>query len=320
MWPTNKRFPHHYLFIGGLGCLVFLVSTILGPVCQLNPFYNWYYLFAWWPYILVAETILAVRGNSLLFNQTGRFFLYGLFSVLIWLVFEAFNFRLQNWHYLNVPSSIWIRWTGYFLSFASVLPGLIVTRKLLHITGLDRIRPKSRPSMAVIERALPWSILLGSLFLILPIIWPRYFFPVIWVSFLLILEPILYRYQVPSLLRKISYGDWSELFGWLYSGALCGFLWETWNYWAGSKWYYTIPYVGQFKVFEMPILGFLGFPPFALQSLVMARLFFVLKNRYKSKTDNLPGQYILFVLIIVGYIACLFWGIDMFTVVSYKNS
>ncbi len=313
---TNKRFSEYYILIGIFGCLVFLVSTILGPVCQINPFYNWYYLFAWWPYILVAETVLAVRGDSLLFNQTRRFFLYGLFSVLIWLVFEALNFRLQNWHYLNVPSSVWIRWPGYFLSFASVLPGLIVTRKLLHLIGLDKISPKSRVPMASIERLLPWSVLFGVVMLIVPIIWPSYFFPLVWGSFLFLLEPILYRNQAPSLLRRISYGDWSEIFGWLYSGALCGFLWETWNYWAGSKWYYTVPFVGQFKVFEMPILGFLGFPPFALESLVMARMFFFLKNRYQSRALHFTGLYRLVILLFFAYILVVFWGIDMFTIVS----
>jgi hypothetical protein len=45
---------------------------------------------------------------------------------------------------------------------------------------------------------------------------------------------------------------------------MCGFFWEFWNYFAIVKWKYNIPYVGFLKIFEMPILGYLGYIPFAL--------------------------------------------------------
>ena len=50
----------------------------------------------------------------------------------------------------------------------------------------------------------------------------------------------------------------------LASGLVCGLLWEFFNYWAGGKWKYTVPWPAGPKLFEMPWLGFLGFPPFAL--------------------------------------------------------
>jgi hypothetical protein len=114
----------------------------------------------------------------------------------------------------------------------------------------------------------------------------------------------------------VSFGDWSEVFGWLYAGALCGVLWETWNYWAGSKWYYTIPFVGYFKIFEMPILGFLGFPPFALQCLVMARMFIFLKKRHQSGMWHFPGGSLVFIALVSVFILATFWGLDTYTVVS----
>jgi hypothetical protein len=55
----------------------------------------------------------------------------------------------------------------------------------------------------------------------------------------------------------------------LTSGALCGVLWEFWNYWALTRWTYSVPYVSHLKVFEMPALGYLGFPPFALECYAM---------------------------------------------------
>jgi hypothetical protein len=40
---------------------------------------------------------------------------------------------------------------------------------------------------------------------------------------------------------------------------------------AGSKWIYTVPGFEELKLFEMPLLGFLGFPPFALECFVIYR-------------------------------------------------
>jgi hypothetical protein len=47
-------------------------------------------------------------------------------------------------------------------------------------------------------------------------------------------------------------------------------LWEFWNYWAVSRWTYTVPYqLFGWKVFEMPALGYLGYPPFAVECWAM---------------------------------------------------
>ena len=51
----------------------------------------------------------------------------------------------------------------------------------------------------------------------------------------------------------------------LAGGGVCGLLWEFWNYWAATKWSYTVPYLGDIKIFEMPVLGYFGFPPFAVE-------------------------------------------------------
>ena len=40
--------------------------------------------------------------------------------------------------------------------------------------------------------------------------------------------------------------------------------WEMWNFYSLPKWTYVIPYVGFWKVFEMPLLGYLGYPFFGI--------------------------------------------------------
>ena len=43
---------------------------------------------------------------------------------------------------------------------------------------------------------------------------------------------------------------------------VCGFFWGMWNYYSYAKWVYAIPHVQRFRVFEMPVLGYVGYLPF----------------------------------------------------------
>jgi hypothetical protein len=43
-----------------------------------------------------------------------------------------------------------------------------------------------------------------------------------------------------------------------------GFWWEFWNFYSMPKWIYTIPYVDFWRIFEMPLLGYGGYPFFGL--------------------------------------------------------
>ena len=38
---------------------------------------------------------------------------------------------------------------------------------------------------------------------------------------------------------------------------------------ASARWRYTVPFLGAAKVYEMPVLGFLGFAPFALAAFAL---------------------------------------------------
>ncbi|MCP4540502.1 MAG: hypothetical protein GY832_25475 [Chloroflexi bacterium] len=60
----------------------------------------------------------------------------------------------------------------------------------------------------------------------------------------------------------------------LAAGMITGFLREFWNYWAAAGWRYTVPWPLDFGVyyFRMPMLGLLGFPPFAWEAWAMYQL------------------------------------------------
>ena len=75
------------------------------------------------------------------------------------------------------------------------------------------------------------------------------------------------RFGLASM-TAIGARDWRRLLSLLASGLSVAFF-GVWNYWALTKWTYTVPYLGDIKIFEMPVLGYLGFPPFAIECWAM---------------------------------------------------
>jgi hypothetical protein len=302
----------------GASLIVFMGASF-GMSLDVEPFYTWYYLFAWWPFIIMLESALFLGGGySLLWEKPREFLLLLPLSVTIWLVFEAYNFRLENWHYVSLPRSAPLRWAGYLLSYASVLPGIFVVMRLFEFTGLwedGSVRPLRRPGRLV------WPLLfLGAACALLPLLQPRYFFPLVWGAFIFLLEPWLYSEKGRrSLLRMWERGSLRQFQLLLLAGLVCGLLWELWNFWAGAKWVYSVPFVGFFKVFEMPVLGFLGFPPFAVECYVMAGAF----ELFRQKVGNLPGArgrlvWALVIPAVAAFDVWVMYGIDRFTVLSFR--
>ena len=138
---------------------------------------------------------------------------------------------------------------------------------MLKTTVFRRARVRAwRPSPGVFR----FSVAAGAVSVVLPlVVVSTWLVPLVWVGWVLVLEPLNYRRGLPSWLGDLAKGDASRLLGLVASGAVCGVLWELWNYWAGTRWSYSVPYLGGVKIFEMPVLGYLGFLPFALEAYAM---------------------------------------------------
>ena len=182
---------------------------------------------------------------------------------------------------------MWIRWIGYSVAFATVLPGVFITTDLFEHLLFGRpgpsfasehedlpARPQSAPS--------PAFAVLGLCLCVAPLLWPRYFFAAIWVGPIFLLDPLLERLGLRSLSLQIATGQRRRIFSLLVGGLVCGILWEFWNFWAASHWIYSVPFFGSWKIFEMPLPGFLGFPPFALECWILYHLLNQLQHRWRS--------------------------------------
>jgi hypothetical protein len=105
----------------------------------------------------------------------------------------------------------------------------------------------------------------GVAMLALTLIWPRYFYPFVWTSLLLILEPVNRWLGREHLMEYVARGDWRPVIALSLGALICGFFWEMWNYYSWPKWRYHTPGAQFLHVFEMPLLGYLGYVPFGLE-------------------------------------------------------
>jgi len=322
-YVSMKRvFPIH----GILALLVLTLSEFL-HFKKVEPFYSWFYCFAWWSYILFIDAIIyRLKSNSLLINRRKEFFLLIPWSVFIWLIFEAANLSLENWYYINLPNSTVERWLGYAIAYGTVLPGIFVTMELLETLSL--FKTSSIKKTVISQGGHHVLIALGILCLVSSVLIPHYFFPLVWVGFIFLLEPFIYRSGGRSLLKDLEEGNPRKIYLLLGAGLICGLLWEFWNFWALSRWVYTVPFFEEMKAFEMPLLGFLGFPPFAVQVYVMYNLISLFRSGrgWEESTYQLnpekktrPLTTALTSILIVVFSILIFKAIDLKTVDSYET-
>lgn len=220
----------------------------------------------WLGYISTVNGLSQVLfGHSLLTTLKKRFVILFLISVPFWWTFEGANLFVSNWQYI-LPHTV--SKLEYFfrasISFSTVVPAVLSTTYFLN-SFLKDTRLNTQKKLNLSYRF--WLLALGlgifSLFLIYK--FPTIAFPLVWLSLVLITEPLNFFFGFNSWLKKISEGNWTPFVSIVAGTLACGFFWELWNYYSLPKWIYTLPHFYYFKVFEMPVLGYLGYLPFGLE-------------------------------------------------------
>jgi len=287
---------------------------------KIEPYWTWFYCFAWWSFILFSQSLLHRRGaRSLLFEQPGRFFLLAFFSISLWLVFEVWNFRLNNWEYHNVPGQITVRWLGYAISFATVVPGLLTMEHLLdHFGVFGSLQTAGRAPDERFDGCLFWT---GAIFLLFPLIWPRFFFLLsggdlfcCWSPSITVWERRRFSANGRKDLFAPSISSWRREWYAVSSGS-CGI---SGREPSGST---PFPMWDGSRSLRCLSLGFLGFPPFAVECYVMTSSFLVLCRRIGEEGLG-QGRFRLRFLLGAGMVAwdlLIFHGIDLFTVASFSR-
>jgi hypothetical protein len=235
---------------------------------------GWFTPIVWTGYLLFVDALAArLVGRSYLTTDRVEGVLVALASVGGWWLFELYNApRFWRggaeaaglwWRYHGLEPNLFVRRVGYDWAFATIFPALFLTAAALRAAVFRGARVSPwRPS----SRVLRLAVAAGAVCVTLPLaVVSAWLVPLVWIGWILLLEPLNSRRGRPSWLADLAGGDASRVLALLTSGAICGLLWEFWNYWAATRWTYTVPFLGDVKIFEMPVLGYLGFPPFALE-------------------------------------------------------
>ncbi|MEJ2509928.1 MAG: hypothetical protein P8009_10730, partial [Gammaproteobacteria bacterium] len=196
---------------------------------------------------------------------------------VFWWYFEYLNLFVQNWQYTGVDVSDAL---GYglhaTLAFSTVLPAVASTQELLAAFGPLR-RGWSRAVRVEHPRALATLVLLVSLGALLALgVRPNLLVPTIWLTplgILLALQTLAApRGEARNYLAPLTAGRWEVIYLPALAALTCGVFWEMWNEYSAAKWVYHIAFVERWKVFEMPLLGYLGYLPFGVQCAVVIDL------------------------------------------------
>jgi hypothetical protein len=268
-WKAPRTEPFAAYGLVGLGIIGVAEILLFAKVEWVSQFFT---PICWTGYILAMDSaVFRVRGRSVLRSEPQAFVWMAVLSIFLWLVFEAYNLQLHNWMYVGLPSNELVRYAGYGWSFATIWPAVLETTDFL-LGTLFRHRGPAPDPPEPRQHAFAW-VALGLMMMAFPLVAPFYLqvylFALVWLGFIVAADPVNYRARRPSLWGDLAQGYRARLWSLLLAGSICGILWEFWNYWAAAKWLYIFPILEQYRVFEMPVLGYLGFPAFALEVFVL---------------------------------------------------
>jgi len=260
----TRRGACHWPALGWAG--VMLVA-ICWPLNWTLPGFRTSYLFfpLWLGYILVVDALVQTQTGSSIWMRSRRdFVLLFLISAPVWWLFELTNLRTGNWEYLGPELFDPLQLLLSTISYTVVAPAVFETAELIrNFRWMDRFASGSRlPSTRAVFVGL---FVVGLAMLSAMLAWPKIFYPFTWIALVFILEPINHWTARSYFLKELREGDWRTVISLSLGALVCGLFWEMWNYYSFPKWIYHIPGLAFFHVFEMPLLGYGGYVPFALE-------------------------------------------------------
>jgi hypothetical protein len=268
-----RKIPHYGIpYYGYVGIVLIIIFWYLNwSVKGVRT--HWGFFFLWLGYSLFIDALVFLRkGSSMIHRNWRKYFLLFLISAPCWWLFELFNIRLGNWIYVGKEHfSNWEYFLWASLSFSTVMPAVFGSAEFAStFNWLKRsnIKLNLRPK----KKVLVICSLLGILSLSLLLIWPQYFFYLVWVSVFCIVDPVNYIFKNGSIFdyspEKMSKAILSLCLGVL----ICAFFWEMWNFYSYPKWVYHLPFADFFHIFEMPFAGYIGYLPFSMELYALYNL------------------------------------------------
>ena len=241
----------------------------------------------WLGFILAVDGLVLRRtGTSLIVRSPKIMATMFILAVPYWWMFEAINQVIQNWVYIGSnPETNLFSLIQTSLAFSVVIPAVFEVSEL--VGSFNFINRFARMPALVLNRQQVAIIgILGVLSLAALLTWPKYLFPITWLSLFFIFDPINYLTGRPSITANVRHGDWRLVVAFALGALICGFFWEMWNYQATISWQYNIGFFDFARIFHMPLLGYGGYLPFGLETYAMFH--FVVGLLGWSRDANIP--------------------------------
>ena len=241
----------------------------------------------WLGFILAVDGLVLRRtGTSLIVRSPKIMAMMFILAIPYWWMFEAINQVIQNWVYIGSnPETNLFSLIQTSLAFSVVIPAVFEVSEL--VGSFNFINRFARMPALVLNRQQVAIIgILGVLSLAALLTWPKYLFPITWLSLFFIFDPINYLTGRPSITANVRHGDWRLVVAFALGALICGFFWEMWNYQATISWQYNIGFFDFARIFHMPLLGYGGYLPFGLETYAMFH--FVVGLLGWSRDANIP--------------------------------
>ena len=241
----------------------------------------------WLGFILAVDGLVLRRtGTSFIVRSPKIMAMMFILAIPYWWMFEAINQVIQNWVYIGSnPETSLFSLIQTSLAFSVVIPAVFEVSEL--VGSFNFINRFARMPALVLNRQQVAIIgILGVLSLAALLTWPKYLFPITWLSLFFIFDPINYLTGRPSITANVRHGDWRLVVAFALGALICGFFWEMWNYQATISWQYNIGFFDFARIFHMPLLGYGGYLPFGLETYAMFH--FVVGLLGWSRDANIP--------------------------------
>ena len=247
---------------------------------HVRPYSDYTFFPLWLGYILTVDGLVKRRtSTSLLHRDPRRWGLLFLASAPLWWLFEGLNSSVANWNYRLPRHPGTLEYLALAsLSFSTVVPAVFETAELYRSFPAFN-RPRCWLRIAPPRAALLSLVAAGAMMCITTFLFPRQAYPLVWLGLFFMLDPLNQLIGANSISGQIAHRRWDTVWVLCAAGLTCGFFWEMWNIFSIPKWTYEIPYIEGPKLFEMPLPGYSGYLPFALEIYAFYQTFHFLLFR-----------------------------------------
>lgn len=299
--PIKAKFP----LWGWIGVLMLGIPLVLlwGQFSKPQLLLNWAWIPVFWGYTLMMDGWLYVRtgGKSIIKNSPKEMIAVGVSAMAGWMLFEYLNFFVEdNWFYPNggsIPDDEFLVYA--IIGSSGLIPVIFVLYRLLNTFPNIRNRFSNGPKFQLPNWAINLILIIFLVGMFAISFYPQQLFGLLWVAPMAIIAITLHKIGLWTPFYPIKTGNWGPFFKYTLTYLIFGVSLECINYFSGQHlangevithtpayWVYSIPYVNFWHLFEMPILGFLGYLPFGLYCSVWWISFAYLLNIPSTYLDD----------------------------------